>query len=90
MWSLMATSFSSVALQTEREGRVMWITGFVRPGKAIPFATLGNLSLATTVADSRATWNVATPGGGYRLIARGQNGKALVISLLSLASPPVQ
>jgi len=90
MWSLMATSFSSVALQTDREGRVVWITGFVRPAKAIPFATLGNISLATTVTDSRATWNVATPGGGYRLIARGKNGKALVISLLSLASPPVQ
>jgi len=90
MWSLMATNYSSVALQTDREGRVVWITGFVRPGKAIPFAKLGNLSLATTVTDSRATWNVATPGGGYRLIARGQNGKALVISLLSLASPPVQ
>jgi hypothetical protein len=90
MWSLTATSYTSVALQTDRAGRVVWITGFVRPGRAIPFAKLGNLSLATTVTDSRATWNVATPGGGYRLIARGQNGKALVISLLSLATPPVQ
>ena len=90
MWSLMATNYASVALQTDREGRVIWVTGFVRPGKAIPFAKLGNLSLATTVTQSRATWNVATPAGGYRLIARGQNGKALVISLLSLATPPVQ
>ena len=90
MWSLMATNYASVALQTDQEERVVWITGFVRPGQAIPFAKLGNLSSATTVTDSRATWNVATPGGGYRLIARGQNGKALVISLLSLATPPIQ
>jgi hypothetical protein len=90
MWSLRATNYASVALQTDREGRVVWVTGFVRPEKAIPFAKLGNLSLATTVTDSRATWNVATPEGGYRLIARGQKGKALVISLLSLATPPVQ
>ena len=90
MWSLMATNYSSVALQTDREGRVVWVTRFVRPEKAIPFAKLGNLSSATKVTDSRATWNVATPEGGYRLIARGQNGKAPVISLLSLATPPVQ
>ncbi len=90
LWSLMATNYSSVALQTDREGRVVWITGFVRPEKAIPFAKLGTLSQATTVTDSRATWNVATPGGGYRLIARGRNGKALVISLLTLSTPPVQ
>lgn len=90
LWSLMATNYASVALQTDQEGRVVWITGFVRPGQAIPFAKLGKISLATTVTDSRATWNVATPGGGYRLIARGQNGKALVISMLSLSTPPVQ
>jgi hypothetical protein len=90
LWSLMATHYTSVALQTDQEGRVVWITGFVRPGEAIPFAKLGNISLATTVTESRATWNVATPGGGYRLIARGQNGKALVISMLSLSTPPVQ
>ena len=90
LWSLMATNYASVALQTDQEGRVVWITGFVRPGQAIPFAKLGKTSLATTVTESRATWNVATPAGGYRLIARGQNGKALVISMLSLSTPPVQ
>jgi hypothetical protein len=89
-WTLKATDYTSVALQTDREGRVVWITGFLRPGKEIPFAKLGNLSSAIGLTDSRAIWNVATSDGGYRLVAKGQNHKARVIYLLSLATPPVQ
>jgi hypothetical protein len=89
-WTLKTTDYLSVALQTDREGRVVWITGFVRPEKEIPFAKLGDLSSAMGVTSSRAIWNVATPTGGYRVVAKGQNGKARIISLLSLATPPVQ
>ena len=89
-WALKATNYATVALQADREGRVVWITGFVRPGKEIPFAKLGNLSSATVISDTRAVWNVATPGGGYRLIVKGQNGRARVVSILSLVSPPVE
>lgn len=89
-WALRGTNYATIALQADQEGRVLWITGFVRPGKEIPFAKLGDLSSATVVTDSRAVWNIATHDGGYRLIAKGQNGKARVISLLSLATPPVQ
>ena len=86
-WTLNATDFATIAVKTNGQGRVVWITGFVRPGKDIPFANLGNLSSAASLTDTRAIWSVATPGGGYRLVAKGQNGKARVISLLSLATP---
>lgn len=89
-WALRATNYATVALQVDREGHVVWITGFVRPGKEIPFAELGNLASATVVTDKRAVWNVTTPGGGYRVIAKGETGRARVISILSLASPPVE
>jgi|GEM_PF-1663783 len=90
-WTLKSTNYATVALQTDREGRVVWITGWVRPGKEIPFAKLGSLYSATgVVTDSRAVWNVATSNGGYRLVAKGQNGKASIISLLSLGTPPIQ
>ena len=39
---------------------MVWITGFVRPGKEIPFAQLGDLSLAKVATNTRAVWNVAT------------------------------
>jgi hypothetical protein len=89
-WTLESTEYASVALQADRQGRVVWITGFVRPGKEIPFAKLGNPSSAAGLTDSRAIWNVATPDGGYRLVAKGQNRKARVVYLLSLATTPVQ
>ncbi|MEP6743823.1 MAG: hypothetical protein ABJB61_15105 [bacterium] len=89
-WALKATDYSTVALQADREGRVVWITGFVRPGEEIPFAKLGDLSSAVAVTDTRAIWNVVTPGVGYRLVAKGKNRKAGVVTLLSLASTRVQ
>ena len=50
----------------------------------------GNLSSAIGLTDSLAIWNIATSDGGYRLVAKGQNRKARVIYLLSLATPSVQ
>jgi hypothetical protein len=89
-WVLRATDYTTIALKVDRKGHVVWITGFVRQGKEIPFAKLGNLSSATAVTNTRAVWTVATPSGGYRVIAKGQNRRAHVISILSLASPPIE
>lgn len=89
-WALRTTDYATVALKVDREERVVWITGFVRPGKEISFARLGNLSAASVATNKKAVWNVATPAGGYRVIAKGENGKARVVSILSLASAPVE
>jgi hypothetical protein len=84
-WRLKGTNFTSVALKTNAKGRVVWVTGFVRPGKELLFSELGDTSLALRVTDSQAIWNVATANGGYRLVAKGENGRARVIYFLSLA-----
>jgi len=89
-WTLKKTDFTSLALQTDAKGHVVWVTGFLRPGKEIRFSKLGDLSLAIRNKESQAIWNVETQEGGYRLVAKGANGKARVIYLLSLAVPPVQ
>jgi hypothetical protein len=87
VWRLKGTNYTSVALKTNKKGRVVWVTGFVRPSKELLFSELGDTSLAVRATDSQAIWNVATPNGGYRLVAKGQNGRARVIYLLSLATP---
>ena len=87
-WRMKGTDYTSVALKTNAKGRVVWVTGFVRPSKELLFSALGDTSLAVRATDSQAIWNVATPSGGYRLVAKGQNGKAGVIYLLSLATKP--
>jgi len=85
-WTLKSTDYSNVALKVDRRSRVVWITGFLRPGREKPFAELGSLSSAIGLTDSRAVWNVVTSNGTYRLIAKGQSGKARVISLISLTA----
>jgi hypothetical protein len=89
-WHLRETAFASIALKADAKGRVVWVSGFLRPGREIPFDKLGELTLAEGVTGTQAIWNVETPSGGYRLVAKGQNGKAGVVYLLSLAAPPVQ
>ena len=86
-WSMKATNYSSVALKINAKGLVAWVTGFVRPDKELLFSELGDTSLAVRATDSQVIWNVATTNGGYRLVAKGQNGRARVIYYLSLASP---
>lgn len=85
VWRLNGTDYTSVALKANKKGRVVWITGFVRPDKELLFSELGDAAVAMRATDSQAIWNIATPNGGYRLVAKGQNGRARVIYLLSLA-----
>ena len=87
VFRLKGTNYSSVALKTNEKGRVVWVTGFVRPNEELPFNELGDTSLAMRATDSQAIWNVANSSGGYRLVAKGQNGRARVVYLLSLATP---
>lgn len=89
-WTMKGGDFTSIAYKTDAAGRVVWLTGFVRPGKEIPFKQLGDLARATGKDANEAAWTVATPEGGYRLVAKGPNGKARVVYLLSLASPPIR
>ena len=82
VWSLNGTPFSSLALKVNAAGRVVWVTGFVRPGQEIPFKELGDLVRANAASATRVVWDVPT-AGGYRLIARGSGGRARTVSLLS-------
>jgi hypothetical protein len=86
-WTLKDSEYGSVALKVNDAEKVVWITGFVRPGREIPFSRLGDPSIAARTTDSMVVWNVATPSGGYRLVGKGEKGRARVVSLLSLATP---
>ena len=85
-WMLKGTEFKSIALQTDRSAKVIWVSGFLRQGREIPFAQLGDMNAALRATQTEAIWNVADVRGGYRLVAKGQNGRARVVYLLSLES----
>lgn len=89
-WTLRETDFVSLAFKTNKSGRIVWVSAFVRPDREIAFAKLGDPAKATTLTKSQAIWNVRSASGGYRLVAKGMEGKASVVYLLSLDFPEVQ
>jgi hypothetical protein len=88
-WALRKTEFASIAYQADDGGRVRWVTGFVRPGREIPFSKLGDLSQASHKSEQAAIWNVQRAEGNMRVIVRGSGWKARVVQVLSLEAPPV-
>ena len=89
-WTLRETDFASLAFKTNKAGRIVWVSAFVRPGREVSFAKLGDPAKATTFTNSQAIWIVDSASGGYRVVAKGAEGKASVVYLLSLDFPEVQ
>jgi hypothetical protein len=89
-WTLKETDFGTMAFKTNKAGKVVWVSAFVRPGREVLFAKLGDPAKATTLTKSQAIWNISSPSGGYRLVAKGAEGKASVVYLLSLDFPEIQ
>ena len=85
IWSLARGEYETIIVESDTRGRVTGATGFVRKGSEIPFTSLGIEAEAARWTDSVAMWNVATPQGGYRLLAKGPGRRARVVTLLSLA-----
>jgi hypothetical protein len=85
-WALKKTDYAYIVYRTDLQGRVIWVSGFVRPGREIPFKKLGDINQATAKTDSQIAWTVEQPGGGYRLVAKGPSGKARIVYLFSLAA----
>ena len=89
-WVIKGTKFSQVVLMRDSTGHVAWVSGFVRSGQSIDFKEFGDLSAAVRSNPNQAVWNVLTPAGGYKLVAKGRDGRANVVYLISFASPPVE
>lgn len=89
-WTLKDSDFASIAFKSNGAGRIVWISAFVRPGKEVEFKTFGDPAKATSWSKSQAIWNVGNARGGYRLVAKGMEGKASVVYLLSLDFPEIK
>jgi len=89
VWSLARGDYETIVVESDEDGKVVGVSGFVRKGREIPFTRLGSQASAARWTDSAAIWTVATSKGGYRLIAKGPERRARVVTLLSLAVPAV-
>ena len=89
-WTLKESDFVSIAFRSNGTGRIVWISAFVRPGKEVEFKSFGDLAKATSWSTSQAIWNVGNGRSGYRLVAKGIEGRANVVYLLSLDFPEIK
>lgn len=89
-WTLKETDFATIAFKTNGAGRIVWISAFIRAGKEVQFTKFGDPSKAASFGKSQAIWNVGSGRSGYRLVAKGTEGKANVVYLLSLDFPEIE
>jgi hypothetical protein len=85
-WILKSGQFKSLAYKAGRSGKILWVTGWIRSGVGLPFGAIGDLHKATRAQASIAIWNVDDPAGAYRIVARGPNQRAAVVTIMSLES----
>ncbi len=76
--------YAWIAYKAGHSGKLRWVSANLRPGSEIAFAELGNLSLADSANDFQVIWNVPRGDSGYRLVAKGRDGKANIVYLLAL------
>jgi hypothetical protein len=82
-WRFDSGDFTAIAMRGDGKGRVKWITGFLRPGKERPFATIGDLALSRHT-QNEAIWSIRKGSSAYRVVAKGSNEKASVMYLIRL------
>jgi hypothetical protein len=82
VWRLGRTGFEWIALKTNGDGRVVWLTARRREGAEIPFDDF-SAERPSTDTGSVAIWYVSGKSGGIRVTARGRNRRAQVITQIA-------
>jgi hypothetical protein len=90
VWRLAKTDFASVFLKADDKERITYIAGFLRPGKEVPFAEIGQLDKAPLQTESVVAWDVVRANRPLiRVVARGSKGKANSITLFIVKRPTI-
>lgn len=88
LWQLAGTGFSSIYVKADDEDRIIYVAGFVRPGKEIPFAKIGELEKAPIHTANNVAWDVVRPGKPLtRVVLRGTSEKASAITIFVVKRP---
>jgi hypothetical protein len=76
-------------VKLDAQERIIYIAGFVRAGKEVPFDQLGETKKAPISNDRLVAWDVVRPGQPLiRVVARGEKRKASLITIFVVKRPP--
>jgi hypothetical protein len=88
LWKLTKSDFSSILVKTDEQERVIYILGFLRPGKEVPFDQIGQTDKAPILTEHTAAWDVVRPDKSLlRVVARGEKRKASAITIFVVKRP---
>ncbi len=89
LWRLAKSDFSSVLVKADDKERITYITGFLRPGKEVPFDKIGQTEKAPILSDRSVAWDVVRPNQPLiRVVARGEKRKATSITIFIVKRAP--
>jgi hypothetical protein len=82
---LKENDFASIFLKADEQNRVIYMIGVLRPGKEIPFASIGEVEKAPVRTDHEIAWDVVRPNKSLlRVVANGSNSKAASITIFAV------
>lgn len=88
LWQLAKSDFSSVYVKTDDKERVIYVTGFLRPGKELPFEKIGQVEKAPMLTETAVAWDTVKPKRPLiRVVARGTNRRASSITIFVVKRP---
>jgi hypothetical protein len=79
VWRLSRTGFDWIAIKANANGRLVWITGHRRTGKALPFDVVGAPPDVSTT--DTAVWHRPGRFAPQKLTLRGRERRAEVVTL---------
>ncbi len=85
LWELKETDFASIFVKADEQDRITYMIGVLRPGKEIPFASIGEVEKAPVRTDHDIAWDVVRPNKPLiRVVASGNQGKAASITIFEV------
>lgn len=88
LWELTKSDFKSVLVKTDEKERIVYIAGFLRPGKEVPFDKIGEIAKAPILNDGSVAWDVVRPNQPLiRVVARGEKRRASSITIFVVKRP---
>jgi hypothetical protein len=87
-WQLAKTDYASIFVKADEKERIIYIAGYLRPGKELPFDRIGQLEKAPVLTDRVVAWDVVRPNRPLiRVVARGSERKANSITMFIVKRP---
>ncbi len=88
LWELSQSPYAFVFVKADGKEKITYVSGFLRPGKEMPFDKVGETKKAPLQDANTIAWDVIRPKQApFRVIASGQNRKANNIMIFVVKRP---